>query len=214
MKREYQRHLPHIIPEDTPIFVTWNLKGSLPSSVHESLQREREALERQPLKPGESEATRRIRLKKLAFARWDDALASATGGPLHLRDPDAARVVEDSLIFGVAERYELFAWCVMANHVHALLKPLWTMARIMQGIKGYTAFRINELQNARGRVFWQDESYDHWVRDDEELMRIIEYIENNPVAAGLCRSPAEWPWSSARFRPAWMAGLPYQALSG
>ncbi|OAI41588.1 hypothetical protein AYO40_02955 [Planctomycetaceae bacterium SCGC AG-212-D15] len=70
----------------------------------------------------------------------------------------------------------------------------------MQGIKGFTSHEINGLDQARGRVFWQDESYDHWVRDEEEMHRIIVYIENNPVAAGLCARPEDWPWSSARFR--------------
>jgi hypothetical protein len=71
-----------------------------------------------------------------------------------------------------------------------------------------TAYKINGLQNSRGRDFWRDESYDHWVRDDDELMRIIAYIENNPVAAGLCKKPEDWPWSSARFRKSWLRGEP------
>ena len=52
----------------------------------------------------------------------------------------------------------------------------------MKGIKGYTAYRINELLGTGGEIFWQDESYDHWARDEDELMRIIQYIENNPVS--------------------------------
>jgi type I restriction enzyme R subunit len=67
------------------------------------------------------------------------------------------------------------------------------------------------LQDQRGRVFWQDESYDHWARDDDEVLRIIHYIENNPVAAGLCARAQNWPWSSARFRSRWPVGQPFQA---
>ena len=93
----------------------------------------------------------------------------------------------------------LLAWCVMPNHVHVLLTPLWKPYKITQGIKGFTAHDINKLQHQIGRTFWQDESYDHWVRDEEELQRIVLYIEQNPVKAGLCRTPADWPWSSARF---------------
>jgi REP element-mobilizing transposase RayT len=130
---------------------------------------------------------------------------------LHLKDPCAAQIVEHAILFGVAKRYELYAWCVMANHVHVLLKPVWELAKVMQGIKGFTAHEINGLQEARGRVFWQDESFDHWVRDEEEMARIILYIENNPVAAGLCFRAEEWPWSSARFRPGWPVGQPFQA---
>ena len=52
----------------------------------------------------------------------------------------------------------------------------------------------------RTGAFWQSESYDHWVRDDDELLRIIDYIENNPVKAGLAALPEDYRWSSARIR--------------
>ena len=45
--------------------------------------------------------------------------------------------------------------------------------------------------------FWQDESYDHWVRNDREQASIIHYIHYNLVAAGLVTQPEQWPWSSA-----------------
>jgi REP element-mobilizing transposase RayT len=208
-KRSYQRHLPHEVPEGFPIFLTWNLKGAIPDHVVEQLRQDRERLEKQPPRPGETPAERRIRESKIVFALSDRFLDGATGGPMHLKDPAAAKTVEDSILFGVGERYDLFAWCVMSNHVHVLLMAAWELKEITQGIKGYTAYQINALQNARGRVFWQDESYDHWARDEAEMLRIIEYIENNPVAAGLCRQPQDWPWSSARFRKEWPAGQPF-----
>jgi len=138
----------------------------------------------------------------------DRFLDNSTDGPMHLKEPAAAKIVEDSVLFGVPERYDLYAWCIMSNHVHVVLTPNWELAKVTQGIKGYTAHEINGLQNARGRDFWHDESYDHWARDEEELQRIIDYIENNPVAAGLCSKPEDWPWSSARFRNGWPRGAP------
>ena len=98
----------------------------------------------------------------------------------------------------------------MSNHVHVLFTPRWELQDISQGIKGFTAHEINGLQKKRGRVFWQDESYDHWARDENELLRIIEYIENNPVVADLCTKPEDWPWSSARYRKTWPRGTAYQ----
>ncbi|HEY3318875.1 MAG TPA: transposase [Planctomycetota bacterium] len=74
--------------------------------------------------------------------------------------------------------------------------PRWPLRTIMQGLKGYTAREANQLLGRRG-AFWQDESFDHWVRDEAEYNRIVWYIDNNPVAAGLCREPGEWKWSSA-----------------
>jgi REP element-mobilizing transposase RayT len=45
--------------------------------------------------------------------------------------------------------------------------------------------------------FWQPASFDHWIRDDQEMARICRYIRNNPVSARLCQQPEDWPWSSA-----------------
>jgi REP element-mobilizing transposase RayT len=73
--------------------------------------------------------------------------------------------------------------------------------RIMQSIKGYTAYRCNQLLRTTG-TFWQAEAYDHVVRDDQELRRIVEYVEQNPVRAGLARRPEDWRWSSAADRGA------------
>ena len=143
------------------------------------------------------------------FLLADRFLDSASAGPLDLKAPAAAKVIEDSILFGAAERYALYAWCVMANHVHALFTPLWELRKIMQGLKGFTAHEINALSGQRGRHLWQDESFDHWARDEEEMMRMIHYIEHNPVAARLCGRPEEWPWSSARFRGVWQAGTIY-----
>jgi REP element-mobilizing transposase RayT len=206
MQREYERHLPHQVPEGVPIFLTWNLKGAMPRDVHVRLQREREQLERQPPRAGESPRDRALRHGKLIFAKSDEFLDRAEAGPLHLKDPAAAKIVEEAILFGTQERHALLAWCVMANHVHVLLTPLWPLAKVTQGLKGFTAHEINRLQNEVGRTFWVDESYDHWARDEEELLRIIVYIENNPVKAGLCEKPEDWQWSSARFRQWWPRG--------
>jgi putative transposase len=210
-KRRYRRHLPHQIPENTPIFLTWNLKGAFPQDIADELEALDQQALREPKRENETSASRRERLAKQRFARRDAYLDSRKNGPLSLKDPAAAKIVEDSILFGVPERYELYAWCVMGNHVHLLLTPRWELKDISQGIKGYTARQINSLQNAAGRPFWQDESYDHWSRDDDELMRIIAYIENNPVKAGLCQRAEDWPWSSARFRGTWKFGQPWQA---
>jgi putative transposase len=66
----------------------------------------------------------------------------------------------------------------------------------MQSIKGFTARECNRLL-AQAGMFWQQESYDHVVRDDDELERIIQYVLNNPVKAGLVERPELWRWSSA-----------------
>jgi putative transposase len=118
-----------------------------------------------------------------------------------LRQDAVAAVVVESLFRGVAlGHYELAAWVVMANHVHVLLLPKGAPSRLLKSLKGATAREANRLLGTTGEPFWQRETYDHWVRDGAEWNRIAAYIENNPVRAGLCARPEEFPWSSANPR--------------
>lgn len=68
----------------------------------------------------------------------------------------------------------------------------------MHSLKGFTA---NSANRALGRSgpFWQHESYDRVVRNEEELTRIRNYVLSNPVKAGLVEAAGDWPWSYARW---------------
>ena len=93
--------------------------------------------------------------------------------------------------------YRLGAFVVMANHMHVLLFPLVPPNKLLQSLKGFTAQEANRLLGRTGNPFWQPETYDHWVRNDEEWRKIASYIENNPVKAGIVSRAEEYPWSSA-----------------
>ncbi len=67
----------------------------------------------------------------------------------------------------------------------------------MHSIKGFTAGRANQLLGRTG-AFWLHESYDHYVRDEAELRRIVAYVVNNPVKAGLVTEWQAWPWTYVR----------------
>jgi REP element-mobilizing transposase RayT len=86
----------------------------------------------------------------------------------------------------------------MANHVHVLLTPHVEPVKLLQSVKGFTARQANKMLGRVGEAFWQAESYDHFVRNAPELVKIRRYIEENPVRAGLVRSPEDYRWSSAR----------------
>lgn len=91
--------------------------------------------------------------------------------------------------------YQLCAWAVMPNHVHLLILPLAPVPILMRWLKGSSARGANRILGRTGNPFWQDESYDHYLRGSIE--RTIAYIEGNPVSAGLVASADLWPWSSA-----------------
>ena len=85
----------------------------------------------------------------------------------------------------------------MPNHVHLLLEPRIPLARITNVMKGIAARDANAVLGRKGKPFWQDESFDHWIRTPAEHERIRQYIEQNPVNARLVARPEDWRWSSA-----------------
>ena len=133
------------------------------------------------------------------FVRLDRALDRTAIGPHWLKIPSVADRVTEMILKGEKEvgYFSLHAFVVMPNHVHLLMKPKIELRRIMNGMKGSTAKAANEILGRTGKPFWQDESFDHWVRTEKEFGNIFRYIERNPVSAGLARRPEDWAWSSA-----------------
>jgi putative DNA methylase len=77
-----------------------------------------------------------------------------------------------------------------------MIHPGQSLFQIVHSWKSYTAHRIRKLTGVTGRI-WQPEYWDRFIRDDEHFVAAAEYIENNPVLAGLVDSPELWVWSSA-----------------
>ncbi len=94
------------------------------------------------------------------------------------------------------QRYDLHAFVVMPNHVHLLVTSKAPLAKWLGALKGFTGHKALEILQQAG-PFWQSESFDHLVRNDEEFNRILRYIEWNPVKAGLAAAPEDFPSSSA-----------------
>lgn len=195
------------------MFVTWRLWGSLPQAVlvqlREHADRERAKVASQE---GEFLVTRRStgnygspasRIAAKEFLRVDKLLDRAAAGPVWLKDERIAPLVVESLGHAAKtlESCELHAYVVMANHVHILITPREPIARITKSIKSYSARKANAILRRTGTPFWQDESFDHWVRSEASFWRIKDYIERNPVKAGLVSKPEDWPWSSAAQSP-------------
>jgi REP element-mobilizing transposase RayT len=90
---------------------------------------------------------------------------------------------------------------VMPDHVHMIFTPLidydgmeiFSLARIMDAIKGSSAHKINKALGRKGRV-WQPESFDHVLRSSENLDAKIQYLLDNPVRGGLACRWDEYPW--------------------
>ena len=130
--------------------------------------------------------------QRIYLERFESLQDLNVHGPQWLHCPDIAKLVLDSVRYRDGKEYELLACCIMPNHVHILFtKPLF---RILQSLKRHTAREANKILQRSG-TFWQDESYDHVVRNREEKQRLFWYVLFNPVKAGLVESWEEWPWS-------------------
>ena len=129
----------------------------------------------------------------------DQKLGEAAIGPRWLEDERVAKRVVATLHYGARQLglYELRAWVLMVNHVHILIYPTAPISRVTKAIKNFSARQANAVLGRTGLPFWQDESYDHWARGPEEIEKIVRYIEENPVVAGLVQRVEDWRWSSA-----------------
>lgn len=132
----------------------------------------------------------------------DDALDRHFGSAF-MREPRCARIVAEALLHSDGERYALQAWCVMPNHVHALIATNTEaeLGQIVHAWKRFTTRRINQLLGRTGRV-WAKDYFDRFIRNDVHFEATKSYIESNPVAAGLCEAPKAWPFSSAGWQEA------------
>jgi REP element-mobilizing transposase RayT len=180
-------YLPHFDGRAIPQFITLHLGDSIPKKVIECWKQELRHLD---------DEQDRILLQKRIERYLDQGYGAA-----FLKDTEVAKIVQDSLLKFDGGRYNLFSWVVMPNHTHSLLTRYddWELEQLMHSHKSYTAHEANKLLKRTGQ-FWMDEYFDRYMRNAEHFQNTVRYIENNPVKAGLCKKPSDWPFSSAWFR--------------
>jgi len=201
-------YLPHVKREGARYFITFRLADSLPKEVLLQFEAERAAAlhqfdaqcaaaQRLGTAPPAADTPERI---ERDYRRQIERFLDRGCGECWLRRPDLADLVAGALRFFDGQRYRVDAWVVMPNHVHAVFWPMpgYLVGKIVQSWEGFTARQANKVLNRTGASFWQPESYDHWIRNDEEHTRCCRYVRENPVKAGLCQTAEEWRWSSAR----------------
>ena len=213
-----RRNLPHWYVPGAVHFVTYRLAGTIPQAVLRKLRNERQrSIEANDSDLPDAGRTREMAHKRF-FAQYDAHLDSHTDAD-HLSNPRIAALIRESLYYLNGDKYYLIAFSVMPSHVHAAFQPIdpheigdaecWhsdeipdskgPLSSIMHSLKSYTAHEANKILKRTGQ-FWQHESYDHWVRDDEELQRVVDYIATNPVKANLADAPHDYYFCSAHDR--------------
>jgi len=178
-------YLPHWDFAGALQAVTFRLADSVPAHVISQWKDEL---------AGESDHSKSHQILHQRIARYEDA----GHGEAVLANPCCAACIQDLLIEKHRVDYLLREWVIMPNHVHVLFKPAanTTLSMIVKRWKGASAVAINRIL-ARTGTLWAREYYDRWIRDEEHMHNAIAYIRNNPVKAGLCALPKDWPHSSA-----------------
>jgi REP element-mobilizing transposase RayT len=206
----YERNLPHYQPPNAVYLVNIRLAGSLPLEAFDRIRKEYESFKR-------SIASLRNTRHKIEMYRdkqlqyyfdVNRLLDSNTSGPNWLGRTEVAGLVAASLRSYDGVKYALLAFCIMPNHVHLVLgigapwmeavdhttENSFPITKCIGSVKKYTARKANKLLGRSG-AFWQHESYDHVIRDSAELERILWYVIQNPVSAGMVKVWTDWKWT-------------------
>jgi REP element-mobilizing transposase RayT len=167
------------------------LVDSLPRETVEQLRDERRRLLVEAERAEGAERRRYLERAREVFTETADNLLDEGRGERWLERPDAASIVSGALNYFDSERYRLWAYCVMPNHVHAVVQPFegHTLEAILHSWKSFTANKLNALLKRSGGL-WQHEYFDHLIRNPESLDHFIRYTLDNPIKAGL----KNWKW--------------------
>ncbi len=191
VQRRKGAYLPHWTVEGAIYHVSFRLQDAIPTQVRQELLEERQKILTRTKDPASHltkyEKYRLVSLYSDKIERYLDA----GHGECFLRERSIADLVANALKYFVCKRYNLFAWCVMPNHVHAMVQPApeFKLPDILHSWKSYTAHEANKMLGRSGK-FWQQEYYDRMMRSEESLTNNIEYVYLNPDKAGLFN----WPW--------------------
>jgi REP element-mobilizing transposase RayT len=120
--------------------------------------------------------------------------------------PEEARtLVFNHCLFENGRKVHMHAFVVMPDHVHLLFTPLesgkgepYSLAEIMQGIKGASSHSVNKLLGRNGTL-WEPESFDRITRSDADFEYRVLYIVQNPIVAGLAKGPDDYRWAWREF---------------
>jgi alanine--tRNA ligase len=137
---------------------------------------------------------------------WAKYMASFSTHERRTLSPRARGIVLKSLLFGHEQRrYQLYAACVMPDHVHFLFEPqikeqdkdgkpvFWSQTEIFSSIKSFTAHEINKAESQTGQL-WENESFDRIIRGDADLEEKFHYICRNPWDSGIVPPTENYPW--------------------
>lgn len=91
-----------------------------------------------------------------------------------------------------------YAWCVLPNHYHVLVRTddIDALRRELGLLHGRTSYNWNGEENQRGRQVWFN-CFDRVIKSHRHFWASVNYIHHNPIHHGYVDKWLDWPWSSA-----------------
>lgn len=171
-------YLPHYDQSNILQSITLRLYDSLPQSLLQNLKKNKNNSNDNP---------------KLDL----DSLMDKGYGQCFLAEHKVAKIVQDTLLFYHQKYYDLHEWVIMPNHLHFIFRAFdqQSISSIIKKIKSYSALQSNRALSRNGS-FWFEDYFDRFIRSEDHYNYLVNYIYNNPVKAGLCKSAEDWKFSS------------------
>ena len=211
-------YLPHYEANGNYQFITYRLADSLPQKVLKDLPALEAPLStiKNNLGAPLSSAAKEVAVERRKYV--ESHLDKGWGSCL-LREPEVAGKVIEAWKYFDDIKYDLIAYVVMPNHVHLLIKN-YEGVKLGDCVRSWKLFVSNFVsKNERLRMkflghvevegaaqesnaskkftVWQREYWDRFIRDEKHFNKSVNYIFNNPVKAGLCKTIQDWTWSNA-----------------
>ncbi|HEX6715789.1 MAG TPA: transposase, partial [Pyrinomonadaceae bacterium] len=119
----------------------------------------------------------------------------------HIIGQSAARLSEcEEALLRICDHFcrALYAWCILPNHYHALIKTdqICELRQALGQFHGNSSFRWNEEDSSRGRKVWHN-CFERTMRSRRHFWATMNYVHHNPVHHGYVDHWQDWPWSSA-----------------
>jgi len=182
--------MPHWLVTDSAYFVTICAYGAIPSQAAKEIRSATQDLK--AFSGNELLNRKRMILRKTE--EWLDRKEA----PSFLTEIAIAQMLMEAIEHRVAkEAWRVYEFVIMPSHLHLLVEPINNaLPEVLKEFKRFTGRCGVKLVSPRLKRFWADEWFDHWVRSPQQGERIMEYIRNNPVKAGLVQDYQDWPYGS------------------
>jgi len=179
----HRRNLPHLYNDTGRFFITYRLYDSLLNDKIRAYSKHLQIWSFDEYKEN--------------FESYENILNNKSHKKMYLQIEEIAEICKHTIHYPDGKEYKLSCYCIMPNHVHILFELLpgnKGIDRIMKGIKGISALKCNKVLKTEGK-FWQDESFDRFIRTDLEFDYTFRYIIYNPVKAGLVSDWRNWKYT-------------------